>query len=536
MNKDIIYIDVEDDITAVVGKVKASKERIVALVPPRRAGILQSAVNMRLLARAAKLADKRLVLVSNDRIIAGLAGAAEIPVAKNLQSKPEIAEVPVLKVDDNDVIDGSELSTSSNLAKEQPHQEQPLDSKKTTPANTETKSAPMRSSPKPKVPNFNLFRKKFILIGGSALLFIGILIWALVFASHAKVIITAKTTSVTVSEVVSLSETTKTDANAKTIKALKQQKQKEIGVEFDATSQKNVGEKAKGTVRIRTSAEIILVTGLTVPSGTEIQASNGSLFVTTEPAVFSKGDAGSLGGVNVGVIAKEGGSQHNGASGVASTGARGVIAVSFLGATSGGTDKTATVVSESDLKSAQEKLAAIKDDELKKQLSGAFGSSSKVIDESYAESRSNPTPSVAVGGEAKGKVSLKATLTASMMAVDQSEIDAFSKAKIADEIKSKRSQKIYSTGSDRVTFSEFSSNPQGATARLVMNGAVGPEIKEDQVKEQAKGRTYGDIQSTLESIEGVNDVDVKFSFFWVRTVPNDINKISVEFKLQNAGS
>ena len=47
MNKDIIYIDVEDDITAIIGKIKASKEKIVALVPPKRIGVLQSAVNLR---------------------------------------------------------------------------------------------------------------------------------------------------------------------------------------------------------------------------------------------------------------------------------------------------------------------------------------------------------------------------------------------------------------------------------------------------------------------------------------------------------
>ena len=49
--KDIIYIDVEDDITAIIGKIKESKEKIIALVPPKRIGVLQSAVNLRLLAR-----------------------------------------------------------------------------------------------------------------------------------------------------------------------------------------------------------------------------------------------------------------------------------------------------------------------------------------------------------------------------------------------------------------------------------------------------------------------------------------------------
>ena len=109
MKKDVIYIDVEDDITTIVGKIKSSKEKIVALVPPARYGVFQSAVNMRLLKRTADTAKKHLVIISNSSALAALAASANIPVAKNLQTKPEIAEIPVLKVDDNDVIDGNDL-------------------------------------------------------------------------------------------------------------------------------------------------------------------------------------------------------------------------------------------------------------------------------------------------------------------------------------------------------------------------------------------------------------------------------------------
>ena len=110
MNKDVIYIDVEDDITAIIGKVKNAKEKIVALVPPKRVGVLQSAVNLRLIGRAADTGKKRLVLITNNQALVALAAAAKIPVARNLQSKPEIAEISALDIDDGeDVIDGSSL-------------------------------------------------------------------------------------------------------------------------------------------------------------------------------------------------------------------------------------------------------------------------------------------------------------------------------------------------------------------------------------------------------------------------------------------
>ena len=54
------------------------------------------------------------------------------------------------------------------------------------------------------------------------------------------------------------------------------------------------------------------------------------------------------------------------------------------------------------------------------------------------------------------------------------------------------------------------------------------------MKDQVKGKNYGDIQSSLESIDGVNDVDTKFWPFWVSTVPDDTDRITIEFDLQDA--
>jgi hypothetical protein len=43
------------------------------------------------------------------------------------------------------------------------------------------------------------------------------------------------------------------------------------------------------------------------------------------------------------------------------------------------------------------------------------------------------------------------------------------------------------------------------------------------------GKRVGDIQLT--AIEGVSDVDIRFSPFWVKSVPNNTDKITVEFKV-----
>lgn len=540
MNKDVIYIDTEDDITTIISKIKASKERIIALVPPRRIGVLQSAVNIRLLARAANSADKRIVLITNDTVLAGLAATAKIPVAKTLQSKPEIAEIPALKIDyENDVIDGGKLAVgdmADTAKKPDPKGDAAIDSAIAAADKKEPKAINTLKSmvKKPKVPDFNMFRKKFLLIGGGALLFIVFLVWAIWFAPHATVVISAKTTSTTVSEAVSLSEGASTDAKAKVIKSIKKELAKEVSVEFAATGKKNVGEKAKGVVNFKNSSP----SSITIASGTILK--NSGLSYTLNSSVTVPGATlgwscpgrtceGSASGT---ITAAEGGAQYNAATGSMSISVDDISA-SLRSATSGGTDKTATVVTAGDIEAAKSKLGEQKVDGLKEKLASSFGGSAKVIVESYAESRSNPNPSVAVDGEATGAVTLKTTITASMSAIDKSELKNFVEAKLKDEISGKKSQRIYDDGVDKVTFSQFAVTRSGQTVRLTVNGKVGPEIKESNVKDQAKGRSYGEVQSAIEAIDGVEDVDVKFSPFWVKSVPNDVNKINVEFKLKD---
>lgn len=541
MNKDVIHIDTEDDITSIIGKIKSSKERIIALVPPRRIGVLQSAVNIRLLARAAKSADKRVVIITGDNVLAGLAATADIPVAKTLQSKPEIAEIPALKVDDSDVIDGGQLPVGdmADSAHKKPKDDKGVNGANAPDAANKNKSpgnSAKSNKKKPKIPDFNVFRKKFALIGGGVLLLIIFLVWATWFAPHATVIITAKTTGVKVSETVKLTTDDTVSAKNDSIKVQKRELQKEISVEFAATGKKNVGEKATGSVKFSNSSK----NSVTIAAGTILKNNDLSYVLSssvTVPAATLSWDCSDRtcsGTATASVRAAEGGSQYNAASGSMSISVDGIKA-SLMSPTSGGTDKTATVVTASDVASAKSKLNEQKDNSLKNQLANSFGSSAKVITDSYSENRSDPVPSVAVDSEALGSVLLKSTITASMLAADKSDIKSFIDAKIReDDIGDKKSQKIYDSGVDKAEFSQFTDRGGIKSLVVTANGKIGPEINESKVKEQAKGRTYGDVQSSIESIEGVEDVDVKFSPFWVRSVPNDIKKINIEFKLKDA--
>ena len=545
MQKDVIYIDVEDDITAIIGKVKDSGSKIVALVPPKRIGAIQSAVNLKLVHRAAEQADKRLVIISNNSALMALAGSAGIPVAKNLQSKPEIAEISALDIDDGeDIIDGSELPVGEHAKQ----------SVKTTPAEVaeDTKdvssataagvaataasgAAAKASTPrsKAKVPNFNDARKKIFLIGGGALALLVFLVWALFFAPHARIIITAKTSDAALNSRVTLGPSLSTDLKAGTIKAETKSIKKDASVAFTATGKKDVGEKAKGTVRIRTDATTILVSGLTVPSGTRIASSSGAEYVTDGPVTFPKQDPNGLNGIVVSVTAVNSGAAYNGASGNATTNASGVTSVTFVTATSGGTDKTVTVVEQSDVDAVSDQVGKQSEaDAVKNELKNQFKGDYIILDSTFKADKGELKATPAVGQESTdGKGTYGGSVTYSLTAVPKAEAGKYLDAYFAQQIDGKSSQKVYENGIKGVNFTNISGVENGFSSNISTNGKIGPKIDEAKLKEFAKSKEYGEIQSEVQSVEGVESADVKFSPFWVSSAPNDTGRIKVEFKV-----
>ena len=115
--KDVIYVDIDDEITALIDHVRSSKEKIVALVLPKRASVLQSIVNMKLLKRTADDSKKHLVLITSEAGLMPLAGAVGMYVAKTLQSRPVVPEAPKQLLDDEeDLIEDAEAEPDIDIS------------------------------------------------------------------------------------------------------------------------------------------------------------------------------------------------------------------------------------------------------------------------------------------------------------------------------------------------------------------------------------------------------------------------------------
>lgn len=546
MQKDVIYIDVEDDITAIIGKVKSSEEKIVALVPPKHVGAIQSAVNLKLVNRAAEQANKKLVIISGNAALTALAGSAGVLVAKNLQSRPEMAEIPALEVDDGeDVIDGAELPIGEHAKQAGGMTEESalkaVEAGGLGLADSVKKPVSLQRTEKSKskIPDFGSFRKKLFIFGGLGVLLIAFLVWAIFFAPTATIIITARTSQSPLNSQITVGPNLTTDLTAGTIKAETKTLQTDVSIPFTATGKKNIGDKA--TARVDFSQQSLSATD--IPAGTKLTAADGLIFVTDSTVSVPASDRVSVGCFptacpgtgTVTVTADELGAKYNSETGNLS-GAPSGVSAKFDAASAGGTDKNVTVVQQSDVASVSGQVnQSSSSDNAKKQLVSQFGNDYVVLPDTFTADTSAVKPSPAVGQESTdGKATLAGQVTYQLTAVLKSEVSKYLDSYFAQQIDGRHDQRVYDNGLKKVTITNISPIKTGFSANIATNGQIGPNIDEAALKNFARGKKLGDIQAHVESIVGVDNVDVQFSPFWVNTAPGDVKRIQIEFKINGA--
>ncbi len=533
MKKDVIYIDTEDDITSIIDKVKASKEKIIALVPPKRVGVLQSAVNLKLLQKSANSSDKRIVLITTNKALSALAAGVTMPVAKNLQSKPEVAEVaaPVEEDEADDIINGDdmpvgELEKTADPAIADP--EDDIEMPEDIPAAAKPKGPKKSKSKKtgPNIPNFDIFRKKLFLAIAAGVLFIIFLIWAIWFAPHATVNIKAKTTTEDVNAPIGLNVNGTTDIDEKILQPTVQQVKKTFSTDFNATGKKDIGTKATGTITLynRETTE----STVTVPAGTAV-STNGLNFITASTAVIPRARfVGSLnpGTVNVAVSAQNVGDEYNISSGESFTvaGQSSLISGRNSSSFSGGSKKTVTVVSDSDINSARAKIIEQNGEAGRKELEDKFDDKKYVIiEKSYKSDPTTTTSSPASGNEASN-AKLTVEITYTLTALKKDDVNKILNSILKEEIETEKNQKVFDNGITKLEFVDFNDN--GVTLKTV--GYIGPNVDEKVIKPQLVGKNYEEIRERIKSIEGVQEVETNFFPFWVSTAPG-VDKIEIKF-------
>ncbi len=541
MNKDVIYIEPTDDITDIITKIEGSKEKIIALVPPKKAGVFRSAVNIKLINKAGGAAEKTIVLVTTDPSIIKLAAATRLPITKNLQSAPVIPEntTEIEEVSEEEIEDVPEQAVEEEAEATKEEAEEDNSESKKTKKDKKTKGKSSDSG-NPFLNWIKNHKKIAILCGIGILALIIFLVWAFVIAPAVTITVGISTESNNFSETVTFTNNM-TDENAKEGKFYLEDKRLETvsEVQFTATGQKNNGEKATGDVVVYTyfkdrgtkvinSGAIFTINSLSYSanSGATLSWDGESATECENNGKASMATSGCQISARVPVTATAAGEKYNIAASNSGWNTTADVGVYSDKAMSGGTDNVVTVVEQSDIEKAKGDLKASKEDEIKQKLLSDIPENMLVIESSFSQETSAATATPAAGEEVKdGQTpTLKATTTATIFVVDKAKVEDFirEKARLGDD------QKIYDINDPYIE--NFVKGDNGYAGKLKTTYSVGPKITENDILEMVKGKGIGDAQHDLKNINGVTSVTIDKSYPWVMGVPGNTNKITINLE------
>ncbi|HEV2412787.1 MAG TPA: hypothetical protein VGS28_03205 [Candidatus Saccharimonadales bacterium] len=557
MKKDVIYIDVEDDITAIIGKIKNAKENIVALVPPRRVGVLQSVVNLKLLKKAGDAANKRIVLITGDQALSALTAGLGIPIAHDLQSRPEIVPANESLKNESEVIEGEVRTPKKD--DESPKPVTPNKADAASKAAGLTAADDVIGDRKPaskqptkskghggiKIPNFEKFRKWIILGAAGLVVLIIFLVWAFAYAPHATITIQAAASAKNGSFAVNLDQNNSTNATSREIQPIVRQDQTTLSKTFNGTGSKTIGTPATGTITVY-QCEDQSPNTFSLGSGSVFSV-NGLDYTTTQSYTIPGytgpssgcspspgGHAGTLSGVSVQATAL--GTNYNMSSAqdfVFNGDPNGTYVVGYGQASGGTTPQTVTIIQQSDLNTAIAALESQSDSSVESQLAGEFDANTWVLKDSFIAKYGTPTSSPAVGQQASN-ATVTIPVTYYMLGMSNTDINAVLTSYFNSLITNKSQQGVINNGfshlSVSVTGKPSSSNPTTATAQFTATGYIGPHIDIAQLAKELQGDKEGQVQATVTALPGVKSVQVHYSPFWVTQVPKP-SKTSIKLQV-----
>lgn len=548
MKKDVIYIDIEDDITSVIEKLKNSNEKIVAMVPPKGNAVLQSVVNLKLLKRAADQAGKQPVVVTSNQALTALAGGLDFYVAKNLQSKPVLAgaaAAELLDDEDVEVSDHSEVEEASNTPDTTDDDSDEVEltgdelaglqagdaagAGAVAAAGKKSKDKKDKKDKK-KVPNFDSFRKKLLIGGGIALLLL--IVGLFVFGrSKATIVLRAETTPVDVAFNANLNTASQTsDPSTFNLKAISKESKKTITQSFSATGQKDLGTKATGSITIVNCS----ASDVSFAAGTGFSA-NGLTFVSqsavsvpqsgyklTGSGFVCKND----GNAKVSVASESAGDKYNlSARSYQISGGPSNVSASGT-AMSGGTTNVVKVVTQADVDKAKVAITQQDTNQVKSDLKKSFPPDTLVLDDSFATTFGTVTSEPGVGEQAnEGKVT--AEVTYSIMGVPKSDMGAALDAFVTTKMTNKDQQRVYDNGINSLKLEKVEANDKTAVYKVSTAAQYGPQFNTDELKNEVKGKKFGEARSYLQGLPGVKGVDISLTPFWARTLPG-VNRINIK--------
>ncbi|MSU76388.1 hypothetical protein EXS54_02890 [Patescibacteria group bacterium] len=573
-----LYLEPDEEITSVVDRLKEIDDEEVAIVVPKRAGILQSIVNLKLLRYQAEQMKKRISLVTTDKTGRNLASAVGLTVHQKLPDgkaaqaakptesavKEPTEEIPIKyrrqppktkEEQDEEKINfkkgaGPEMATKSidEVADSKPMDEpEPVKETKIPvksddePKKSSGRKLPKVAFPKVKLPKLRKDKpsaksqklekvpgakkvKKFSWKIAAAIVLVLLLAGgatAAVVLPKATVTVSPKTTPVNASVPLTFSTrapSVDTDGNiipSKTIEVTKEGSRK-----VSATGKSEGGEKASGEITVTNT----LPRNQSLVTNTRFQSPDGKIYRAQSGIVVPAG-----GQTTVKVTADTGGTAGNLTAGTKLTipGLKGSDAVTGQAdkALTGGTDSATTTISADDVEHAKQELAnqiALEGAaEAKSKLAVGYTLNPKIAAVTVLASSSDPA-----AGATATTFTITGRVRITYFTYQEKELNQV----LDPDLKAQVPAGTDLTDTAKETFAVTQSSRDQLTGNMKIDTSASTSVSKDTVKDEIKGKTPEEARKALAASGQANNIQIKLFPFWVMHVPKNSKKIVVEFK------
>jgi hypothetical protein len=545
-----IYIDANDDVSAVVERILNSDSSSVVIFVPDDSKLAESVVNFKLLAREAKSAGKKILIQNDSEDILAMIEEAGIPsVEQKIISKPKaskatffrdiappikstrgkkMSDIKASEIDDEQSSRGAKTKEKVSGSSKSKY----LESFNTAPVEEITASELIKKNKKKRSLKFP---KK---LGVTLIFTLGILIvifLSFYFLTSADLtIITKKTpweiqSPVLASKIISENDT----ANFK-IPAQYMKLNRQLNQTFSTTGIKDVSVKSSGKIKIynaySSSAQALIV-------NTRFVSPEGKVFRITKAVTVpgAKIENGSIipSSIEVAVVADQAGEQYNiSPCKFTIPGFKGTVKYEkFYGqsesAMSGGYIGEAKVASQSDIDKARAALVELATISLDQELSSKLPDGFKILDDAKVYTVDKVEYSLKAGDKAD---SFQADMSASLkvLVFKESDVkDLFTKTAQTNQSEL-LAKELYSAdfqyGVPRVDFEKgILSFP--VDAKLVFR----ERIKADSFKDDLTGMSKNKLEGYLKGIEGVEDMTCSITPGFIQFLP--IRSSNIEISL-----
>jgi hypothetical protein len=292
-----------------------------------------------------------------------------------------------------------------------------------------------------------------------------------------------------------------------------------------------VGTKATGKITVSNS------TGVDQPlvAATRFAAPDGKIFRSNDDATVPKAylneDGDKVNGtVTINVTADQAGDSYNEAPAAYTIPALSNPKITAQGAQmTGGTTKTVTVVTQSDVDEAKADLLAKDKDKAARDLQGRLPSGYMLLSASQVVATDKATPSPAVDDEASA-ANLVLKITYTVLAVRQSEYQSLIRAQELKQIGAQN--QIYDDG---LAAAQVTATPAGAGGRqtfhLTTEAYGGAKLDTKAIAASLRGKRYGDAHDLASKLPGVTRVDLDLHPGWATSVPRRTDKITITIQV-----